>query len=159
MAVAGALTVVGAIVGATLTSGGDIATTTTGNVSMTIDSTSYLTYIEDDCTATGSIATYETCNLENPKSFTGSIKWLEIQVSTAADTTAVVDCGVVANGATGSGTDIFSDEDLTAGVHAVTPGGTEVLLGPDQRVKCVTSSGTGQNLSAKIKTWMVEAEL
>lgn len=159
LAVGGALVVTGALTASKLTSEGDIATTATGDISLTIDSSSFLTYAEAACTATGGSATYDTCSLANPKSFSGSLWKVDLQVATASDPSMDVDCGVINDAATGTGTELFDSETLGVGVHSIYPGGTEVILGPTERIKCATTSGTGQLLDAILKAWFVEAEI
>jgi hypothetical protein len=132
----------------------------TANPEMTYGTTTFGGYMEATCTATGGLAKYNTCTVSNPYTWTGSITRAEIQVSKAPISGAtLVDCGVVDDTGTGTGETLFIDQSLTKTVHAVAPSTTEILIGPNQRVKCAGATGTGHSLSAKLKVWLHEVEL
>ncbi len=111
-------------------------------------------------TATGGVVSYNTLTYSNPTSFTGAILEFCLDIATAATPSTSVDCGVVSDSATGTGVDLFNNELLTRGVHCANVASTtEVLFGPDERIKCGALTGSGQNVSAKMHVRYREAQL
>jgi len=100
-------------------------------------------------TQTGGLAKYNVLGIANPKTQTGIVLEMCIEVATATPhATMNVDCGVV-YGLTATGQTLFNNQVLSAGVHCVYPGSTEVLWGPTQRIKCASLTGTGGGLVAE----------
>lgn len=99
-------------------------------------------------TQTGGVATYNVLSIANPKTQTGIVLEMCIEVKTATPhATMTVDCGPVYGTATGVG--LFNSQALSAGVHCAVPGATEVTWGPSQVIKCGSISGTGGGLVAE----------
>lgn len=96
--------------------------------------------------ATGASLSYDVYRWNYPQSLSGSIRRFCLEVTTAASPTTTVDCGVVAAGVAASGTNLFDNQSLTAGLHCVAPSTTEVTIGPFQSIRCGSLTGTGQNL-------------
>jgi hypothetical protein len=101
-------------------------------------------------TATGSLEEYTTFSFANPLSATGSIEkfCIEVAVATPHVASFYVDCGIVHDGSTATGTNLFDSEDLSVGIHCTDPGSTEVVFGPTQQIRCASLTGTGTGLSA-----------
>lgn len=111
-------------------------------------------------TATGGLAKYDTLTFSNPNAYTGAILEFCIDVKTAATPTTSIDCGIVTDAGTGTGTALFDNETLTRGVHCANVASTtEVIFGPDERIKCGSLTGTGQNLNATMSTRYREVQL
>jgi len=133
------------------------AITGTGTTSTQVD---YSRWAKKALTATGGLAKYDTLTYSNPQSYTGSIIEFCIDVKTAATPATFVDCGIITDAGTGTGTGLFDSESLTRGVHCANVASTtEITFGPDERIKCGSLTGTGQNLDAKMHVRYREAQL
>jgi len=140
---------------------GDLEFDTTSNTSpcVMVDGVGMSCFGYASLTATGGSAAYVIGTFTNPRSATGSIDAVEIQVSTApTDGATYADCYVVAGAATstGGGTALFNSESLTAGLHKHEPGSTEVRIGNGQKVLCASTVGTGTNLVGRLAIWWHE---
>lgn len=143
----GAVTLTAGIVGTLIFSDQAPVLSGTGTSSTQIE---YIRFKRDALTATGGLQKYELLSQANPLSTTGSIRRMCIEVATAAAPTTTVDCTIENDSSTGSGgTVLFNDETLSAGIHCIVPGSTEVTIGPTERVRCSTTVGTGASLSAE----------
>ena len=121
----------------------------TGTTSAQVE---YRAWARKDLTQTGGVATYSTLQYDFPETYTGSLTRFCIEVAVANNTgvNTDVDCGIVANAATGTGVSIFDNEALTKGLHCMVPSTTEITIGPDQDVRCAGLVGTGSGLDAEM---------
>ncbi len=110
----------------------------------------YLAYNRTAFANTGGVVTYDVFSFASPLTTTGSIDKFCIEVATATPhATMKVDCGIIGDASTATGTDLFDGETLSAGLHCAIPGATELLIGPTERIKCGSLSGTGGGLDAE----------
>lgn len=121
---------------------------------------SYERWYNANLTATGSLAKYNTLSWSNPLTITGAITGFCIDVKTAAEGGIAPDVGVVTDAATGTSASLFNNESLTRGTHcADVAGTTEVLIGPDERIKAASLAGSGESLDAEAWIRLREARL
>jgi hypothetical protein len=129
----------------------------TGTTSTQLD---YSKWAKKALTATGGVATYDTLSWSNPESYTGALLEFCLDVHTAAAPATTSDCGIVTDAGTGTGQTLLNNESLTRGVHCADVAGTsETLIGPDERIKCATKSGTGAGLDSKMHVRFRQAQL
>lgn len=112
---------------------------------------------------TGVLIEYDTLSLANPTTQTGHVTLFCVDVATIEDSTlGTFDCTVETNASTTTGgTTLFLSEDFgVRGVHcADLEHETEVLVGPDERIKCGTSTSTGNELVGTGVMYLREVEL
>ena len=114
-------------------------------------------------TQTGILNKYDTLSLPNITTQIGLLLHFCVDIGTPEDATSgTFTCTIETNASTGTGgTPLLTDVDfgVRGTICADVGDTTEVLIGPDERIKCASNTSTGNALVGKGVMFFREAEL
>lgn len=124
------------------------------NVVLAVSGSDLLRIADHTCTATGGVATYDTCLFDNPLSGSGVLHRIQLEIGNAPVGSGDIDCSIVTAAGSATGTSLPNMNNVVAisGAVAVYSTGSQVMQAGDF-IKCGTLTNVTSSFTARLRIW------